>query len=1028
MCDYLSEEFKKLNVPLTEYQWAHQDDTDVSNYDNLVPDSERPIHYNFTLDTFQKRAFLKIYQGQHVFVSAHTSAGKTITAEWAIALSIAKGRKAIYTSPIKALSNQKFRDFRVKFNDIELDEISNSPDQYYYSDEDDYGYGGGGHIYDFNAYQDNSEDEKVGIITGDIQLHKTAPCLILTTEILRTMIYDNDPILQELEWVVFDEIHYMNDPERGRVWEEVITLLPDHVNMLFLSATTPNSMEFSEWVGRERNRPVYVISTPKRPIPLEHYLHIGTHDKDMVKYYKTEEMLRADYLDKLDPTSVDISERIAEAEKMKFKTTKIMEDVDTQLTQNDGMYLVVDRKNTYDELVEKTVKRQILEKRGNNAQKSAISFRQSRHHWLSLFKLLEIKRKFPVVVFVFSKKMVATLSEHLSNKDFTYKREKSYLKTFVDKCLKKLKPEDRLLPQITNTVEMLMRGIAIHHGGLLPILKEMTEILFQRGFVRILFATETFAMGINMPTRSVVFSSVSKHDGVEFRDLLPGEYTQMSGRAGRRGLDDVGTVIVTHWKPSQTSYKSLISGKPLLLTSRFRLTYQTILSMFQTNNIEKGVTGLLRSSFSEFGNQKDAHQVAKIARLIKLGERQLKLLKPQLAEAEAQDGLDIWTKVNQISGLMTKTLEDLYAPKIFNQLFYPGRKILVWPDTQLYPQPMEITMVGDHYLTVQYLSSHPSNSQSNSPSNPPDQSGSDNTKPFQITYDWVLAICEDITVSHEIYPHQVTELKHLPIKRLKLPFTSSHQLLQISELLDQIYRESPSVYLPETVKLIHDNYWLEEKIGKLQLEASDQALSLFPDYHKRIQVLKQLKFIDQDEVLSLKGRIATRINTCHELVLTEFMMEGGLMSMTPPQIAALLSCLVSCEAKSGTQDYRGIGDFDMELYGRLKTLDEMVGRIQETQTTLGLDIDPEKFRRECFNTSLVKTVYYWASGEDFAEIMKYTDTMEGTIVRSIMRLDELCQEIIRSVEVIGDPSITETMEKVSTLLRRDIVFCGSLYI
>ena len=152
------------------------------------------------------------------------------------------------------------------------------------------------------------------------------------------------------------------------------------------------------------------------------------------------------------------------------------------------------------------------------------------------------------------------------------------------------------------------------------------------------------------------------------------------------------------------------------------------------------------------------------------------------------------------------------------------------------------------------------------------------------------------------------------------------------------------------------------------------------------------------------------------------------MTMTTPQIAALLSCMVSSEAKSQSNDYRDIGDFDMDLYRRLKDLEEMVTKILDKQVDLGIDVEPDKFRRECFNPSLVKTVYYWASGESFADIMKYTESMEGTIVRSIMRLDELCQEIIRSVDVIGDPSIIEMMTKVSDALRRDIVFCGSLYI
>ena len=734
-------------------------------------------------------------------------------------------------------------------------------------------------------------------------------------------------------------------------------------------------------------------------------------------------MLRADYIDKLDTSAEDIVEKLKEAEKMKFTTTRLRDDVDTKFMESDGMYLVVDSQNQYQELVEKNVKQLINDKRGNNTRKSALSFKQSRHHWLSLFKLLEIKKKFPVVVFVFSKKMCVTLTEHLTNKDYTYKREKSYIKVFVDRCLKKLKPEDRDLPQIIKTVDLLMRGIAIHHGGLLPILKEMTEILFQRGFVRILFATETFAMGINMPTRSVVFSSVSKHDGQEFRDLLPGEYTQMSGRAGRRGLDDVGTVVVTHWKPTPTYYKTLISGKPLMLTSRFRLTYQTILSMLATNNIERGVTGLLRSSFSEFGNNKDAQEVAKIDRLVRRCHTQLKLLQNQLAETDSQVGTEIWSKVYQMGNLMFSCLDDMYTPKLFNLLFNVGRKILVCPEGDIYPVPMIITELSANYFMAKYPDpSYPTTKTEN-------RDGKDTTnQPVRIEYSWLVALCEDFTLSHEIYPNQIVKLKHLNVKRYKLPFNTSHDLLKIGELLDDIYQIAPRKYTAEEISLIHEHNWLEKQITKLTKQASDGALSLFPDYSKKVSLLKQLNFINTDEVLNLKGRIATRINTCHELVLTEFMMEGGLLTMETAQIAALLSCLVSSEAKSEGNGYRDIGDFDMELFKRLKDLDEMVTKILDSQVALGIDIDPDKFRRECFNPSLVKPVYYWATGESFSEIMKYTESMEGTIVRSIMRLDELCQEIIRSVDVIGDPSISETMTKVSDALRRDIVFCGSLYI
>jgi antiviral helicase SKI2 len=210
-------------------EWAHMVDVkrDIVNFRELVPDMAK--EWPFELDTFQKEAVYHLENGDSVFVAAHTSAGKTVVAEYAIALAAKHMTKAIYTSPIKALSNQKFRDFRQIF-------------------------------------------DEVGILTGDVQIAPEASCLIMTTEILRSMLYRGADLIRDVEFVIFDEVHYVNDLERGVVWEEVIIMLPEHVTLILLSATVPNTYEFASWVGRTKRKDIYVISTPKRPVPLEHYL------------------------------------------------------------------------------------------------------------------------------------------------------------------------------------------------------------------------------------------------------------------------------------------------------------------------------------------------------------------------------------------------------------------------------------------------------------------------------------------------------------------------------------------------------------------------------------------------------------------------------------------------------------------------------------------------------------------------------------------------------------------------------------
>ena len=195
------------------------------------------LDFPFELDFFQKQAVMRLERRECVFVAAHTSAGKTVVAEYAIAMAAKHRTRTIYTSPIKALSNQKYRDFKDKFGDV-------------------------------------------GLITGDISVNPEASCLIMTTEILRSMLYRGSDTIKDIEWVIFDEVHYVNDAERGVVWEEVIIMLPDRINLIFLSATTPNTVDFSDWIGRTKKRKVYVISTGKRPVPLQHFLFYDNNVSD----------------------------------------------------------------------------------------------------------------------------------------------------------------------------------------------------------------------------------------------------------------------------------------------------------------------------------------------------------------------------------------------------------------------------------------------------------------------------------------------------------------------------------------------------------------------------------------------------------------------------------------------------------------------------------------------------------------------------------------------------------------------------
>lgn len=546
-------------------EWAHMVDInrEVTNFKELVPDMAR--EYPFELDTFQKEAVYHLEHGDSVFVAAHTSAGKTVVAEYAIALAAKHMTKAIYTSPIKALSNQKFRDFRLTFDDV-------------------------------------------GILTGDVQIRPEASCLIMTTEILRSMLYRGADLIRDVEFVIFDEVHYVNDLERGVVWEEVIIMLPEHVTLILLSATVPNTYEFASWVGRTKKKDIYVISTPKRPVPLEHYLWAG---KSMHKIVTADKkFVESGWKDANDILSG----------KDKVKVAAPGNDAPTGRggaprgngrgqNQRGGRGQQGGQRGGGQRGGQRGGAPPAPRGRGNIARTGRGGGRttaaQDRNIWVHLIQHLRQKELLPACIFVFSKKRCEENADALSNLDYCTAKEKSAIHMTIEKSLARLSPQDRELPQIRRLRELLGRGIAVHHGGMLPIVKEVVEILFAKSLVKVLFATETFAMGLNLPTRTVVFSGFRKHDGRAFRDLLPGEYTQMAGRAGRRGLDTVGTVIIVapgaDEAPPVARLRQMMLGEPTKLRSQFRLTYNMILNLLRVEALK--IEEMIKRSFSEHATQ-----------------------------------------------------------------------------------------------------------------------------------------------------------------------------------------------------------------------------------------------------------------------------------------------------------------------------------------------------------------------------------------------------------------------------------------
>lgn len=485
--------------------------------------------YPFELSTFQKYGIEAIVKGHHVLITAHTGSGKTLPAEFAIEHMVKKGKKVIYTAPIKALSNQKFYEFTKKYPHISF-----------------------------------------GILTGDIKTNPEADVLIMTTEILLNTLYNkqsksvtNTSIIDfdmdfdnELGCVIFDEVHYINDPDRGRVWEESIMMMPEHVQMVMLSATIDTPEKFAEWCETRGNTPsfksdkfVYLASTNHRVVPLTHYAYLTTNSGvfKTIKDKETQKEIK-DVTDKLLP----IQSNLGHFSEPNFN--KIKKTIDLF---------------------------------------SKHRLRMNRQHVLNkVCKHMVDNQMLPALCFVLSRKQLEVCANEITVNLLEFDSKVPYIvKNECEQIIRKLPNYEEYLhlPEYVNMVALLEKGIAIHHSGVMPVIKEMVELLYAKGYIKILFATETFSIGVNMPTKTVLFTSSSKFDGNVQRTLYSHEYTQMAGRAGRRGIDKVGHVIhLSNLFPKLDciTYKKMMHGKPQSLTSKFKISFNLLLNLIDIGDTD----------------------------------------------------------------------------------------------------------------------------------------------------------------------------------------------------------------------------------------------------------------------------------------------------------------------------------------------------------------------------------------------------------------------------------------------------------
>ncbi len=498
----------------------------------------------FELDPFQVDACAALEEGRGVLVAAPTGAGKTVVGEFAVHLALARGGKAFYTTPIKALSNQKYGDLMRRHG-----------------------------------------AENVGLLTGDTTINSEAPVVVMTTEVLRNMLYAGSPTLDGLAYVVMDEVHYLADRFRGPVWEEVIIHLPDHVQLVSLSATVSNAEEFGDWLEMVRGDTAVVVSE-RRPVPLwQHVVVSSTEPRGVPRMFDL-------YAGHVDPTDPGTNPPINPDLHAVFRTHGRSDGAPRgHRGKGDRGY------------------------RGRRPAGATLVPQRRTPPRFAVVDALDADGLLPAICFIFSRAGCEGAVEQClrAGLRLTNAEEEAEIRRVVEQRTAAIPAEDLEVLGYWTWQQSLARGIAAHHAGLLPVFKETVEELFARGLIKVVFATETLALGINMPARSVVLEKLVKWDGTAHQPVTPGEYTQLTGRAGRRGIDIEGhAVVVDHPGLDPVALAGLASKRLYPLRSSFRPTYNMAVNLVAQVGRDRA-REVLETSFAQFQADRGVVGLAKQA-------------------------------------------------------------------------------------------------------------------------------------------------------------------------------------------------------------------------------------------------------------------------------------------------------------------------------------------------------------------------------------------------------------------------------
>ena len=1062
----IKENFPERNKKMQK--WAIEDDLDISSFSEI---KNPPITFPFELDEFQKRSILHLEKHENVLVCAHTSSGKTVVAEYGIALGKRNSKRVLYTSPIKALSNQKFREFKKKFGDV-------------------------------------------GILTGDVSINPDAQCLIMTTEILQSSLYKNSELLNQVEWVIFDEVHYINDNERGHVWEEILILLPRGIGIIMLSATVPNYMEFAQWVGDIKQTNVYVQNTLKRVVPLQHILFI---DKNNVFKVKEKDYINFGRIDQ----AFNVLEKKNKGFGFNSKYNNNLEDKKQEYLDNIMYFERYKKKENWKKKKYDFHQKYRKDYNTYNNKNSQYNPKITKMHYKieEIVDYLDNNDLCPAVIFVFSIKRISEYSKMLSLKNLVPRNQINEIINFYRNVVNSMPPEDREIPQVKELEEILKSGIGVHHAGLLPILKETIEVLYSRGLIKILFATTSFSIGLNMPTRTVVFTDLYKFNDSAKVILSSSEYLQMCGRAGRRGIDTIGNVYILLTelsnKNEKEEVKSMLEGKGDDVESKFRLCYRTLLSFF-TRNI-KDMNEFFKESFLESNmTQKIPEKIAEIEILRGKQKKlskinclyELDYIKKKEINNDNSKNNEINFNINDINNDKNKKTEidiesypiaEYYKnynrykelsrqiftnEKIYEKLHkYPGRILKVRKDIRHKKKKNEglelddgiyvilIEAYQDNYFGSLWCLGYHGTIQNKNKSK---SSNSDLfTKEGTISkykFFYKEYKPEDVIEAYE-YPFEIKIInkKKNILKKDKNDYyyiIDFNFMIKCMKELSRLNSEPKLNILTETISFAGMNFkelvkdvdflqkveerqkLLEEsknniclscknfyehfkqyeeyeeitlQINKLTGELDPENLKHYKEFKTRLNILQDLKYVNEDNTLTLKGKAAREVGTTDCVLITELLTSDILTSLSDQNVVGFISGFASNKNEVEINDPNISKEFSAAI-GKFQEIYDEIYNLEKKY-----DFEEDKYnRRMTFEYS--EAMKSWMAGKEFLEILNLTELEEGKLYNLIMRIFLMLEEISNFYSTLGNVEQSKRFLEIKAKLMRGIMAMQSLYI